>query len=383
MSVPERCEVKEIGVDDWAFRKGVTYGSIIVNLETGSVIDLLADRDVSNLQTWLDAHSRVAVVIREWSTDYTADIAATGRNITEVADRFHLNMNMSKCVKKVIGLHYDEYRSIVRHTDTQESSKLDSRQVMFNEVKDLQAEGLNIAQISRKLDIARQTVRKYMGWNTLPKRAGKERLPYYLYGTYVGKEYRHGKDLRRIFLEIKEEGFQGSLTPFYDHYRYLSDGHHGYRPKHEVDKMKKTPVIDREPLLPIRQIANIVDMSIRKKKMVQDEIWLVEKMISFGWFRDIYNAASSFYAAIMGDNIDNLDTWLENYGNSPVQELRSFAYGIKMDRKAVSNAIALDASNGIVEGFVNKLKVVKRIMYGRASLDLLKRKMVFSDLCFN
>lgn len=85
----------------------------------------------------------------------------------------------------------------------------------------------------------------------------------------------------------------------------------------------------------------------------------------------------------MGDNIDDLDTWLENYGNSPVQELRSFAYGIKMDRKAVSNAIALDTSNGIVEGFVNKLKVVKRIMYGRASLDLLKRKMVFSDLSFN
>lgn len=150
---------------------------------------------------------------------------------------------------------------------------------MFNEVKDLQAEGLNITQISRKLDIARQTVRKYMGWNTLPKRAGKERLPYYLYDTYVGKEYRHGKDLRKIFLEIKEEGFQGSLTPFYDHYRYPSDGHRGYRPKHEVEKI---PVTDREPLLPIRRIANIVDKSIRKKKMVQDEVWLVEKMMSFG-----------------------------------------------------------------------------------------------------
>lgn len=50
MSVPERCEVKEIGVDDWAFRKGVTYGSIIVSLETGSVIDLLGDRDVKSFQ---------------------------------------------------------------------------------------------------------------------------------------------------------------------------------------------------------------------------------------------------------------------------------------------------------------------------------------------
>lgn len=61
MSVPERREVKEIGVDDWAFRKGVTYGSVIVSLETGSVIDLLGDRDASSFQTWLDGHSQVSV----------------------------------------------------------------------------------------------------------------------------------------------------------------------------------------------------------------------------------------------------------------------------------------------------------------------------------
>ena len=300
-----------------------------------------------------------------------------------MADRFHLNMNMSGCVTKVIGSHYDEYRSAIRPEEVQESSKVDSRQVMFNEVKELQAEGLNIAQISKRLDIARQTVRKYMGWDTLPKRASKERLPYYLYDAYVEGEYRHGKDLRKIFLEIREEGFPGSLTPFYDHYSYLSDGHRGYRSRYAVEKMKNAPRSDREPLLPIRQIAHIVDKSIRKKKMVQAEVTLVEKMMLYGWFRDIYDAAASFYATIMGDDVNDLDTWLEKYGKSPIQELRSFAYGIRMDLKAVRNAIALDTSNGIVEGFVNKLKAVKRVMYGRASLDLLKRKMVFNDLCFN
>lgn len=383
MSVPERCEVKEIGVDDWAFRKGVTYGSIIVSLETGSVIDLLGDRDVKSFQAWLDEHAQVEVVSRDRSTDYTAAIAATGRNITEVADRFHLNMNMSDCVTKVIGSHYDEYRSAVRPEEVQETPEVDSRQVMFKEVKELQAEGLNIAQISKKLDIARQTVRKYMGRDTLPKRAGKERLPYYLYDTYVEEEYRHGKDLRKIFMEIKGKGFPGSLTPFYDHYGYLSDGHHGHRSGQEVEKMRQRPNCDREPLLPIRQIAHIVDKSIRKEKMVHAEVALVEKMMSYGWFRDIYNAASSFHATIMGNDVDELDSWLDSYGKSPIKELRSFAYGIRMDLKAVRNAITLDTSNGIVEGFVNKLKAVKRVMFGRASLDLLKRKMVFSDLCFN
>lgn len=117
----------------------------------------------------MDEHVQVEVVSRDRSTDYTAAIAATGRNITEVADRFHLNINMSDCVTKVIGSHYDEYRSAVRPEEVQETPKVDSRQVMFKEVKELQAEGLNIAQISKKLDIARQTVRKYIGCDTLPK----------------------------------------------------------------------------------------------------------------------------------------------------------------------------------------------------------------------
>ena len=101
------------------------------------------------------------------------------------------------------------------------------------------------------------------------------------------------------------------------------------------------------------------------------------------WFRDIYDAAATFYDTIMGDSVDNLTLWLKTYAQSPLRELRSFAYGIQMDLKAVQNAIAMDTSNGIVKGYVNKLKAVKRTMYGRASLGLLKRKMVFSDLCFS
>lgn len=108
--------------------------------------------------------------------------------------------------------------------------------------------------------------------------------------------------------------------------------------------------------------------------MVHAEVALVEKMMSYGWFRDIYNAASSFYATIMGNDIDELDSWLDSYGKSPIKELRSFAYGIRMDLKAVRNAITFDASNGIVEGFVNKLKAVKRVMFGEHFLTCSNEK---------
>ena len=121
-------------------------------------------------------------------------------------------------------------------------------------------------------------------------------------------------------------------------------------------------------------IAEIRNKSVRKKKMRTEEETFVSKKMTFSWFRDIYNAASSFYATIMGDKVADLDTWLETYGKSPIKELQSFVYGIKTDLKAVQNAITLGTSNGIVKGFVNKLKAVKRVMYGRASLHLLKKK---------
>ena len=150
-----------------------------------------------------------------------------------------------------------------------------------------------------------------MKWESLPKRASKERHPYYLYDSYVEGEYKHGKDLYKIFSDLKEKGFQGSSTPFYDHYRYQPDGHRGYRSKAAVEKMKESKVEKLEPLLPIRQIAGIVDKSIRRKGMIPEEQSLIEKLQSFGWFRDTDNAAAAFYSAIMGDDKSALKTWLQ------------------------------------------------------------------------
>ena len=119
-------------VDDWAFKKGVRYGSIIVSLNTRAVIDLLGDRDIESFKGWLDDHTQVKIVSRDRSTDYTAAIAATGRNITEVADRFHLNKNMSDCVTKVISSHYADYRNAVRPNNEEDVQvNIDFRQVML------------------------------------------------------------------------------------------------------------------------------------------------------------------------------------------------------------------------------------------------------------
>ncbi len=63
--------------------------------------------------------------------------------------------------------------------------------------------------------------------------------------------------------------------------------------------------------------------------------------------------------------------------------LKTFITGIRMNYNAVKNTIKYNVTNGITEGFVNKLKVVKRVMYGRAGLELLKRKMIMEKILFN
>ncbi len=404
MKIPESKDVSHIGVDDWAYRKGITYGSIIVNLDTGEVIDLLNDRGVDGFQKWLDNHERVGIVSRDRSTDYSSAITATGRDIIEVADRFHLNKNMSDCVTKVIGSYYEEYRKLVRpdevqmkecaieKEDNQQSSNLvevknDSRQIMFNEVKELQKKGLKINRIAKVLGIARQTARKYMLMESLPQRASKARNEYYLYDEYVESEYKKGKALSTIHKEIQMMGFKGSLSPFNDHYRYLSDGRRGFKSKQKVKEMQeraaKERASKREPLIPIRQIAHIVEKSLRAKKLETDEAHLLGRLMTLEWFKEVYSAAGSFYKSIMGTDVNDVLVWLDAYRNSSIKELKTLAYGISLDIKAVQNAVAYDISNGIVEGFVNKLKVVKRIMYGKASINLLRNKMVFSELCFN
>lgn len=396
VNIPNTPHVSEIGVDDWAFRKGITYGSIIVDLKTHNVIDLLGDRKKDSFKAWLHDHPEVNVVSRDRSTEYSSAISSIDKNIIEVADRFHLVKNMSDCIYKLISENYHDYRELVRSSissleieDTsnllpqdksyQINKKEDIRMVKFNEVKELQAKGLKETRIAKTLGIARQTTKKYMNYQILPPRKSKERNQYYKFDDYVETRHQEGISLQKILKDIKEQGFKGSRTPFYDHYKYLNS----INSQANISNKKKVTDI-REPIIPIRQLAQIVDKSIRNPDFVSiEENHLIKKLFSLKWFKIIFAAGTSFYNLFKNYDTKDLDIWIHKYENSAIGKLRTFVYGIKRDIDAVKNAIISPISNGVVEGFVNKLKMVKRTLFGRAKLHLLKKKMVLPDLIFN
>ncbi|HUB05724.1 MAG TPA: ISL3 family transposase, partial [Myxococcales bacterium] len=94
-----------VGIDDWAWCKGQRYGTIVVDLETGDVIDLLPDRDAATVKAWLEAHPGVELVSRDRSSAYSQAAAEAAPGARQVADRWHLLKNVREAVERLLERH--------------------------------------------------------------------------------------------------------------------------------------------------------------------------------------------------------------------------------------------------------------------------------------
>ena len=109
-------DVEEIGIDDWAWRKGLSYGTIVIDLRRKRPIGLLGNRAESSFRSWMENHNRVSLVSRDRSTAYSSAIRSIDRPIVEIADKFHLIKNMSERFAKLIGENYSDYRNAIRES---------------------------------------------------------------------------------------------------------------------------------------------------------------------------------------------------------------------------------------------------------------------------
>ncbi len=98
--LPEVIQPIVLGVDDWAFRKGVNYGTILIDMETSRPIELLASRERSDLKRWLKKYPNVKIVTRDRASSYSSAINEVCPDAIQVADRFHLLMNLSDALDK-------------------------------------------------------------------------------------------------------------------------------------------------------------------------------------------------------------------------------------------------------------------------------------------
>ena len=224
-----------IGVDDWAWRRGHHYGTIICDLERRRVVDLLPDRSAGTLASWLKRHGgEVAIVSRDRSGAYADGIRAGAPAAIQVADRWHLLVNCSDALRQLLDRHQRQLREAAHvcavggreptqapapprarsptQADQRKAERQERRQARFAAVAELHRQGVPIRRIARQLGMARNAVRRWLrAGEAAPYRRAPGRSVLDQHLSYVERRWAEGcRNAAELWRGLrKERGFQG------------------------------------------------------------------------------------------------------------------------------------------------------------------------------
>ncbi len=358
-----------IGIDDFAWRRGHSYGSIVVDLERRKVIDILPDRQRGTIVAWLKENRQVRVICRDRGPGYGAAAAEAAPQARQVADRWHLFENASAAFLSAVRSELPRLRKALSPetpVDPETLSKAErisweaamTREAVNDHIIALAAQGVPLKAMARTTGVSRQTIRKIVRgqrhdiFRTRQSSLDPWRVQLEAEWTYG---CRNGAELWR---RLRASGFAGSLRVV---------GEWATRRRRD-DRLGQTA----GPSLSARTIARGLTA---ERAAASARIALVNATIETT-APDLIAArdlVDQFHALIRSKDEAGLDTWIASAKQS---KLASFAAGIEADKDAVAAAIVEPWSSGQVEGKINRLKLIKRQMYGRANLDLLKARLM-------
>ena len=391
-----------VGIDDWATRKGHTYGTIVIDLERGTVIDLLPGRDGEALTAWLAANPQVEVITRDRWPAYIQAATTSAPQAKQVADRFHLLMNVREAVEKVLSRVTSDIRAAntaanapaidptvtplaetptaptpeadakpPTATEQRRAGKRQAREERFRRVKELTAEGLSVRPIARRLRMSRGAVLRYQRRETCPDwQPGRRNTtavdPFAAFiAEWVAAGNRNSADL---FRELKGKGFTGGYDAARRYLNRLigSTGRPGRRDTNApVTPAERTPPSARK-------------LSFRVANPKPDS----HSAQVLATLRERYPAvhaalatAEELMAMIRKKKATTLADWLAKAVALGDRDLGNLASSLRSDEVAIQAALTEAWNNGPVEGQVNRLKVIKRQMYGRAGMKLLRARV--------
>ncbi|MBI1294257.1 ISL3 family transposase [bacterium] len=138
LQIPERTTPRVLGVDDWAKRKGHSYGTILVDLEQGEVVDVLLDRTPESLQQWLMTHPGVEIISQDRAGAYAEGARLGAPNAVQVADRWHLLKNLTNAVYKALQQHHTEIEGALIQGSLQEPPRIQETDTHLSVPPDVQ-----------------------------------------------------------------------------------------------------------------------------------------------------------------------------------------------------------------------------------------------------
>jgi len=358
-----------VGVDDWAFRRNCRYGTIVCDLERHRVVKLLPDREIATVATFLAKHRTIKVLSRDRGGGYREAAAQVLPRALQVADRWHLMENASAAFLDAVRRSMRSIRAAIGATIIDPKLLTAAERLQYEgylhredanaAILALHHDGVPIKEIVRRLGHSRGLVRKVIrGLRTDVFRTRQSTLDPFL--SILDEEWNSGcRNGAELWRRLKARGFSGSL-------RVVTEWATRRRRAERVTgaHLRKVPSV--------RTIARM--MTIGRDHLTKAETITVAAIeTSVPALNEAREIIDHFHGMVRTRDVAELDPWIEAASNSLVA---SFARGVMADRSAVRAAIVEPWSNGQTEGQVNRLKVVKRQMYGRAKIDLLEARLI-------
>jgi len=391
-------------VDDFALRKRQTYGTVLIDLERRQPVALLPDRTADTVAQWLREHPGVAIIARDRSSAYAEGARQGAPAATQVADRFHLVQNLAQTLNEVFTTHsqaLDAVNQTLRQqpiplpdgavavpvpppatpprAQQQAAQRAAQRQATYDAVWTLHRQGWTVPAIATQVGHSRHTIERYLRmptWLVPQHRSTYGRSVLNPSKDYLLARWNAGCRIAMpLFRELQQRGYTGSYRRVAAYASRLRLAQ-GLAPRRQ-GRRQTLPVVAEPaspPLTPRR--ATWLVLGREDKRTAVEAQQLTQLHAQDPAVAETIDLAQDFAQLVRQRQPDALDPWLQRATTRTLEALQRFANGLHDDYEAVKAGVTLPWSNGPVEGHINRLKMLKRQMFGRARLDLLSRRFV-------
>lgn len=373
-----------LGVDDFAFRRGHTYGTILLDLETHQPVDLLEDRSAETFAQWLRQHPGVEIISRDRSRDYLRGATDGAPQAQQVIDRWHLLKNLREAIERFLShtpVQEDTHEAVrlasssrQKRTSGERARSEGSRQqrlALYQQVKALYQQGGSILGIARQLHIGHRRVRTFVRAPSFPEwgKPARTRSAIDPYRPYLQERWQQGYHATsQLWHEVQERGFSGSWMMVYRWVQLQED---------ETPETLTQPQHQVPPTAPKLAPRHLAWLFVCNPQYLKDEEkQTLSLILSEPKVEHAYGLAQQFVTLLKERNAQPLETWLRDCQMSGISDFVTFAQGLQIEGSALHAAFTLPYSNGPVEGKINKLKYIKRSMYGRGGFPLLRQRVL-------
>lgn len=368
------------------FRRNVSYGTILVDLQDHHVVDLLPDRQASTVEAWLLSHPGVQLISRDRAGEYATGARKGAPKAVQVADRFHVHKNLAEAVERIFHRHQKALQQVVVSFSPSSSTPLSApiprperqksqertrnkRVQRYAAVRALYLRGVTLSEIARRFHMGRMTVQKFAYAETYPETAVFRARARMLqpYEAYLQERWQQGcRNASRLHREIIERGYMGKRKQVARFVAYLRQ-----QLKEGIVDAKARP----QGLTP-RQAVSLL-MRHPENLTEEHQHALIEMRHLHPEIERVMEVVESFVAMLRSLQGQHLEEWMEKALQTDIREIHNFVEKLRQDQAAVQAGLTMQWNNRVVEGHVNRLKCIKRMMYGRAKFDLLRQRVLY------